>query len=360
MKKLFTPSLILIATAICVLSCKKNNESAAPGNTNSGQDGKVMTSFKQSHGPQFENFTVDAGAGAVITSSKGIRYTIPAGAFVTSSGAAVTGSVTVSVKEINSASDMLLGDRPTLTRDGRMLQSYGEIFVNAAQNNQNLVLKRDSAVKVQIPAKPVNGGQEVPLWAGDSSTSVSVSGYDYLNTAITIAVQQPVHRGIAWDQISAGYAFFNGSNGSLDFKLDSLAHWVNCDQLLPVSGTKITLLGYFNSHYNAETSQDYSGDQPTMLFFKPHNQNTLIKLYDIILNATGSYQGFLSYQASMPVGLQGTFLAMSTQNGKFYADMKDVTIAAPSGSNNYTTLSFDPQEVSESAMVNLILQLNTK
>jgi hypothetical protein len=97
-----------------------------------------------------------------------------------------------------------------------------------------------------------------------------------------------------------------------------------------------------------------------MLFFKPHNQNTLIKLYDIILNATGTYQGFISYQASMPVGMQGTFLAMSTVNGKFYADMKDATIAAPSGSNNYTTLTFDPQEVSETAMVNLILQLNTK
>ncbi|HMI63871.1 MAG TPA: hypothetical protein VK518_23305 [Puia sp.] len=359
MKKLFAPSLIFVATVISIVSCKKSNDSSSPTNSNRGQDGKVMASFRQNHGPQFENFTVDASAGSVITSSKGIKYTIPAGAFTTSSGAAVTGSVTISVKEINTASDMLLADRPTLTRDGRMLVPYGEIFVSAAQNNNNLILKKDSGVKVQIPAKPANG-QEIPLWDGDSSTSVSLSGYDYLNTAVTISIQSPVHRGIVWDQLSAGYAFFNGANGSLDFKLDSLAQWRNCDAILSNSGTKTTLLGYFNSHYNTETAQDYSGDQPTMLFFKPHNQNTLIKLYDIILNATGTYQGFISYQASMPVGMQGTFLAMSTQNGKFYADMKDVTIAAPSGSNNYTTLTFDPQEVSETAMVNLILQLNTK
>lgn len=358
MKKLFAPSLILLATVFCVSSCKKNNDASPSGNTTGGKDGQTMASFKQSHGPKSESFTVDASAGAVITSSKGIKYTIPAGAFATSSGAAVTGSVTVSVKEINTPADMLLSDRPTLTRDGRMLVSYGEIFVTAAQNNNNLVLKRDSGVKVQIPAKP--NGQEIPLWDGDSSSSVSLSGYDYLNTAVTVSIQSPVRRGIVWDQISAGYAFFNGSNGSLDFKLDSLAQWRNCDAILSNSGTKTTLLGYFNSHYNAETAQDYSGEQPTMLFFKPHNQNTLIKLYDIILNATGAYQGFISYQASMPVGMQGTFLAMSTINGKFYADMKDVTIAAPSGSNNYTTLSFDPQEVSETAMVNLILQLNTK
>jgi len=31
--------------------------------------------------------------------------------------------------------------------------------------------------------------------------------------------------------------------------------------------------------------------------------------------------------------------------------MKDVTIGTPAGSNNYTTVSFDPQEVSESAML---------
>jgi hypothetical protein len=358
MKKLFAPSLILVAAAISVLSCKKNNDATPPTNPTSGQDGKAMAAFKESHGPKFENFTMDASAGAVITSSKGIKYTIPAGAFVTSAGAAVTGNVTVSVKEINTAADMLLSDRPTLTRDGRMMVSYGEIFVQAVQNNNNLVLKRDSGVKVQIPAKP--NGQEIPLWDGDSSTSVTLSGYDYLNTAVSISLQSPVRRGIVWDQISAGYAFFNGSNGTLDFKLDSLAQWRNCDAILSTSGTKITVLGYFNSHYNPETAQDYSGEQPTMLFFKPHNQNTLIKLYDIILNATGTYQGFISYQASMPVGMQGTFLAMSTQNGKFYADMKDATIAAPSGSNNYTTLSFDPQEVSESAMVNLILQLNNK
>ncbi|MBS1661627.1 MAG: hypothetical protein JST68_11330 [Bacteroidetes bacterium] len=362
MKKLFAPSLIIVATAISMFSCKKN-ESVPSTNNNTSQDGKVMADFKANHGPQFENFTIDASAGAVITSSKGIKYTFPAGAFVTSAGAAVTGNVTVSVKEINSAADMLLSDKPTLTRDGRMLVSYGEIFVQAVQNNNQLALKKDSGVKVQIPARPNANGQqlkEVPIWDGDSTITTTLSGYDYLNTAVTISFQTAVRRGIVWDQLSSNYSFFNSGNGSLDFKLDSLAQWRNCDAILSTSGTKTTVLGYFNNHYNQATTQDYSGEQPTMLFFKPRNQNTLIKLYDIILNATGNHQGFYSYQASMPIGMEGTFLAMSTENGKFYADMKDVTIAAPVGTNNYTTLSFDPVEVSESAMVNLILQLNNK
>ncbi|MHA4811384.1 hypothetical protein ACX0G9_25005 [Flavitalea flava] len=358
MKNLSLKSLAFFtASALSIMSCKKNG-SVEQNNNNNNQDGKIMTAFLQSHGPQFETFTVDASAGAEITSSKGIKYTIPAGVFVTSAGAAVTGSVTVAVKEINSPSDMILGDKPTLTSDGRMLVSYGEFFVRVSQNNQELLLKKDSVLKVQVPAKP--NGQEVPMWGGDSAATVTLSGYDYLNTPITISIQTALRKGIAWNQLPSSYAFFNGTNGTLNFRLDSLVKWRNCDAIQSNSGTKTTVLGYFNSHYNSETSTNYMADQPTMLYFKPHNQNTLIKFYDIILNATGTNQGFISYQASIPVGMQGTFLAMSTQNGKFYADMKDVTIASPAGSNNYTTLSFDPQEVSESAMVNLILQMNTK
>jgi hypothetical protein len=358
MKKSSLPALVIVAaTAISIMSCKKNNSASASSNTN--QDGQTMAAFMEAHGPKFESFTVDATAGASFTSSKGIKYTIPAGAFVTSDGAAVTGSVTVAVKEINSPSDMILGDKPTLTSDGRMLTSYGEFFVKASQNNQDLLLKKDSSVKVQVPAKP--NGQEIPMWGGDSAATFTLSGYDYLNAAVTISVQAPVRRGIAWNQINTSYAFFNSANGTLDFKLDSLVKWRNCDAILSNnSDPKTTFLGYFNSHYNSLTVTDYSGDQPTALYFKPHNQNTLIKVYDIILNATGTHQGFISYESSMPIGMQGTFLAISTENGKFYADMQDATIAAPTGLNNYTTLTFDPQEVSETAMVNLILSMNSK
>ena len=359
MKKSSLQSLALIAaTAISVVACKKS-DTPAPQQNNSA-DGQAMAAFMKDHGPVFENFTVDAAAGGVLTSSTGTTYTIPGGAFQTKAGASVTGAVTVSVKEINSVADMILSNKPTLTRDGKLLQSYGEFFVKAAQGNNDLQLKKDSGIKVAVRAKP--NGQEIPMWSGDSSITTTLSGYDYLNVAVTLSIQMSVNKGVLWDQLTThGYAFFNGTNGTLNFTLDSLVQWRNCDQIIGnPSDPKTTVLGYFSSHYNAETQQSYQGDQPTILFFKPHNQNTVIRLYDIILNAPVGYQGFYSYQNSMPIGMQGTFLAMSNVNGKFYADMKDVTIAAPGGSNNYTTFTFDPQEVSESTMASMILSMNTK
>src|SRR5258708_34687959 len=125
---------------------------------------------------------------------------------------------------------MMMGGKRGLRSEGRMLVSYGEFFVKATQNNQDLLVKKDSAVKVQIPAKPVNG-QEIPMWGGDSAATFTLTGYDYLNTAVTIAVQQPVRGGISWKQLTTSSAFFNSSNGTIDISLASLATWRHSDAI---------------------------------------------------------------------------------------------------------------------------------
>src|SRR5882757_7310733 len=146
-KQILNPVILLAAAAIAIASCKKSKDAVAPQNNN---DGQLMTAFFQNHGPVFENFTIDAAAGGVITTAKGTKFIIPANVFETTGGQAVTGSVVLSVKEIKDVSDMILADKSTSTSDGRLLVSYGEYFTKAAQNNQELKLKKDSAIKVQV------------------------------------------------------------------------------------------------------------------------------------------------------------------------------------------------------------------
>jgi hypothetical protein len=356
MKKLSLKLLILIAVmALGIASCKKSNETSQ-----SRTDAQVMADFMQQNGPKSESFTVDAAAGATVTTTKGTKLHIPAGAFVRSNGQVVTGSVAVAVKEILGVSDMILGDKPTLTADGKLLISFGEFYVKAAQNNEELKLKKDSAIRIQVQAKNGAGGrQEVPMWGGDSSITTTLSGYTYLNLPITITSTITVKAGVKWEQ-NGSYAFFNSTNGSLDFRLDSLGHWINCDALSNDPGPKTTVMGYFSNHFNASTGANYSGEQPSMLFFKPQGRNTLIKLYNVILNAPAGKEGLHSYQTSMPIGLNGTFLAMSTIDGKFYAEMKDAAVGTPEGLNNYTTITFNLQEVSQSTMLSMITQMNAK
>ena len=118
------------------------------------------------------------------------------------------------------------------------------------------------------------------------------------------------------DQI-AGFGV--ASPATTIFPLDALGQWRNCDALYNDPRPKTTVLGYFGDKFNTETGNNYTGSDPTMLFFKTKNTNTLIKLYNVIFTPAPGKEGLLSYQNSIPIGQEGTLLALSAKNGKFYA-----------------------------------------
>lgn len=356
MKKLtFKPILILAAALLSITACKKDKSSGPV--TPVVNDGAELAKVLRSNAPSFESFTINTATGGVATTAKGTKFRFPAHVFVKGDGSPVTGSVTVNIKEIQDVSAMILADRPTITDDGKMLISYGEFFVGAEQGGEKLKLDKDSAVVVQVRQRAA-GVKEVPMWSGDSAITSTLMGYDYQNNAVTITKTTYVNKGIEWEQ-QPGYAFFNGTDGTLDFRLDDLFHWVNCDGLASLPGTKTTVMGYFTNHYNPTTGSNYGGEEPTMLYFKPRGLNSVIKFYNTILAAPSGYEGLHSYQTSVPEGLEGSFLAMSAVDGKFYAELKDVTIGN-AGSASYTSVSFNLQEVSASQLLDLIDQMKTK
>lgn len=359
MKKSTLLSAIFVATLITNTSCKKNNTGTPPADTGRA----MMTEFFKQHAPEFETFTIDAAAGGTIVSAKGTTYRFSPNSLADASGALVTGNVTISVKELSRASEIILGDKPTSTGNGTMLVSNGEFFIKAQQGNNILKLRNDSAVQANVkPANPAGGQflREMPLWRGDSAVTSSTTGYNDDNQNITINNIFYVARGISWSQIAAQNAVYNNSNGGYDFRLDSLITWRNCDALYNPAGTKTTVMGYFGSRFNTETGRNYMGTEPSMLFYKVRNQNTLVKLYDVILQPATGKEGLHSYQNTFTVGEQGTFLAISAKNGKFYAEMRDVTIAAPAPGKNYTPYAFNLVEVPQATLLNLIQQMDTK
>lgn len=356
----------LVAAAMIISSCRKNNsQEVAP---EKGLDGKMLSELLGSHAPKFEHFSIDATNGGVITTTKGTKFTIPANVFMTAGGAPVTGAVDISIREMREVSDMILSDKPTVTANGQLLVSFGEFFVRAVQNNQDLSLrpKNDTGrgIRVQVPAKPAdnvaNGVKEVPMWSGDTTVTFTQYGFNYINQPVTITTQQTLSKGVLWNQIQNSYALFNSANGTMDFRLDSLLTWVNCDGLAALPNPKTTVMAYFTNYFNPETSASYGGEQPSMLFFKPKNFNTLVKFYNVILTPPAGKEGFHSYQTSIPVGLEGTFLAISAVGGQFYAEQKTTTIGTPAAGDDYTTVSFNLQPVDAAGLLSLITGMNSK
>jgi hypothetical protein len=359
MKQLFF-SAIVLAGLLSFSSCKKNRQDV-PAPVNDVKLGyEQAKKFFENNAPKYESFTVDASAGGTITTSKGTKINFPGGIFKNGAGQTVSGNVTVQVKDILSASDMLLGNRPT-DAGGKMLVSFGEMTVKASQNGQDLQLRNDSArVQVPLAPNPAAGQQmrEIPMWSGDSAVTYTINGNNEENLAVTLQQSGYIPRGISWN--ANGNFATNNNNGTSTFNLDSLGQWRNCDALMSDPRPKTTVLGYFTNQWNPETSASYMGSEPSMLFFKVKQQNTLVKLYNKIITSVSGKEGLLSYQNSFPVGMEGTFLAITFKGGKVYAEMKDVTIGAPAGGKTYYPVSFVLNEITEAQLLSLIQQLNTK
>lgn len=347
-------SLAIIAMFFTFAMCVKTDNPTT-------EDAALLKSFFDKNAPKTETFTFNANQSFTITTSKGSTIVFPANSLLDGTGKVATGTVEVSVKEVRTAADMLLSDKPTVVKDGgAMLISFGEIKVDARQNGNILRIRDTVGLNVNMAFVP-NAAQirEMPLWSGDTTVSVTTSGLNSEGVKTTVTNSLPAMKGITWSQLST-WALANPTTNKVNFLLDKLGQWRNCDALYNDTRPKTTILGYFSTHFNNATMSTYQGLAPSSLFFKPKGQNTLVKLYNLIVTPTAGKEGFYSYENSIPIGMEGTFLAISTIDGKFYADMKDVTITAPASGKTFMGISFNPIEISEADLLAKINLLNSK
>ena len=139
-------TLAFIATAIATLTaCKKNNDKPVFAKADD---------FWASHKIEAQTFTGNAATGFSIIGEKGTKINFPANAFVDGGGNVVSGTVTVSLKEVLSKKDVLLSGVWT-EANGQLLESGGELLVKARKDgndlNINPALNPDSGIVVEVP-----------------------------------------------------------------------------------------------------------------------------------------------------------------------------------------------------------------
>lgn len=355
--------LIVISVSTVIFSCKKTNVSFEV-KTSDLEDAIRLEKFFASHAPQYEDFTLDATAGGTVRLANGTEINFPSNSFRKRDGNITTGSIKIKAKSILEPKTMILANKPTIAANGQMLESFGEIIVFATQGNDTLemspaTVQRPATVIVPIGTANGQARKEIPMWKGDTTITYTQNGYNHENQSVSVSVseQYAIVNGMIWDQI-AGSGFSDGSKST--FPLDGLNNWRNCDIFYNDPRPKTTVLGYFGDKFNTETGNFAGTHSPSILFFKTKGTNTLINFTQIIMTPAPGKEGFLSYQNSIPVGQEGTFLALSSKNGKFYADMKRVTIPAPQNGKNYVSFDFNFTEVSESQLLNMINQMSTE
>ena len=115
---------------------------------------------------------------------------------------------------------------------------------------------------------------------------------------------------------------------------------------------------YFNQNYHPSVSTDFFEQQPSAVFFKPDGFNGLIKFYNPILTNEVNKQGFHSYENTIPVGMTGKLLAVTTTNGRFFIDLQTVTILEPALGKPFVSFTVQPIEMSKAQFLETINRLN--
>ncbi len=279
MKNLTLITLVLVSI---LFGCKKDK----------ANDDTTLTlaEFNSKFTVPTQKFNGTGGAAFSITGAKGMKFDFPANAFIDNNGNPVAGSVVVSLKEVLSKKDIVLSGKVTES-NGQLLITGGEFQILASQNGQALRLNPAVTVNVKVPTTLNTDAMNLFVWA---PTGVSDSTWVLDQKARVVS-----------------------SPDFYQFNLPSFG-WVNCD--------------YFYTNPNPKTTITatpvYAGAVPSI------KDQRAYMVFDDLKTVVGlpfvlSINKHRSYENSMPIGLKGKLIILSTDvNNVIYFGHASFTVSA--------------------------------
>lgn len=275
-------TLIALVVITALFACKKDK----------GNDETKLTlaEFNAKFSVPTQKFNGSGSTAFSITGTKGMKFDFPANSFIDASGNPVAGNVVVSLKEVLSKRDIILSGKVTQS-NGQLLISGGEFQILASQNGQALRLNPAVAVAVKVPTTFNTDPMDLFVWA---PTAASDS---------TWVLDQKA-------RVSTSADFYQ-------FNLPNFG-WINCD--------------YFYNNPNPKTtitaSPVYVGASPSI------KDQRAYMVFDDIKSVAGlpfvlAINKHQSYLNSMPVGLKGKLVILSTDvNDVIYFGQTSFTVSA--------------------------------
>lgn len=303
MKTKNTLFLSLIVCIAFVLGCKKkevnspsiNPAANAPVNTpiTSG-----ISDFFSENGCKPQSFTVNTTYIQTFYTTKGAIIHIYPNAFVTQSGQAVTGNVKFEITEVYTKKDMILTNAPTISI-GELIESGGEVYLKATQNNQELKLSGNDKVNIELPTFQTNPPAMNEFYTTSLDKNNDWKPLNSAGNSVTVAPADSNNMGYVYTP--SFYSFFTDS-----------VNWVNCDffPVNPLTNTepKITIQSNIN-------------DTNVAIFLSLDNQKTVVNFYH--LDGYAAHQ-WVTYR--IPIGANAHIVAISKVNSQYYYCIAPVNI----------------------------------
>lgn len=133
-----------------------------------GSPFRTLDEFLFQHGPKAQLFQIDSSRMTTIVGEQGARLTILPDSFSDINGKFVDGPVEIHLKEVISRAEMILADK-TATSEDRILESAGQLWVQATQGNGLLQLRRPMVVDLPV-RKNLRNPLAMRLFVGSTPT----------------------------------------------------------------------------------------------------------------------------------------------------------------------------------------------
>ena len=297
MKKSLSIFALVSIALFTFYSCEKETDVIViPSTINPTPTNEINKFFEDNIEDATQTININPSSSQTFTSNKGITYSFNASTFVNSSGATVSGNITIELIEALTKKEMMMMNKPTFTHSGELLVSGGIVYLNATQNGQQLSINDNNPVSVSIPTNSY-----VPMDFFDGS-------FDNQG-------------GFGWDE-SEDDTVITNTNGndtteqdfwfSFDFEIDSIG-WINCDYFYnsgdPLTQVEVVLPDTFNGDNSA-----------VFIYYDDINSVASLSDYD----TDGTFDLGASY--STPVGMYVSFVVISESNGSYFYAIVNATI----------------------------------
>lgn len=298
MKKLF--SLFAATTffaAIIITGCRKADSLGMKNSITAAE-------FFDTKGAQPQVFNYNtADLPKSFTLTNGTILTIPAGAF-TIGGVVANGPAVLEVTAFSKKGDMVLGGLNTLS-DGNILESQGSFKlsqrITGLFTDETLAAGKFIKFEVPVPAGVIKPTQ---LFAGAVvDTGGARNQLNWVRANVPNQGQD-----------------VNPVNGKFTFNWGKLG-WINCDVFNSFPGTKITLKVDLPNNPGTLANFRGSGNGNTFVYFIPKTINSAVQIYTHTTNTQ-----VVSYNKSIPAGMQGVLLSFCIKDGQAWFAKKDITI----------------------------------
>lgn len=320
MKTIFKFAIAAIYfTSLFLSGCKKEETNNDAAMFKSG-----MQDLINANQPRKLSAVISAGNGATLIGAN-TRFVFYPGAFINAAGNPVTGNISIEVQEFYKKSQMILGNKLPMSNQG-LLDSRGEVFMNATQNGQQLRI-RPGYASVQFEARAYN--QPMNIFIGTTSGDLNDVSWS-LNTNIAPANG---FYGCSYDSINPPTYIDTAATADIcdtlhTFPLDSFG-WINCDYFLRSTYSPLTDLTI-----NVPSGYDDNNTKVYVVF------STINSVAGVWYN-NGAFTLSGGYQ--VPVGVQATIVALGYFNGGWQSSFTPITIT----SNHTETINFAPTTIAD-------------